>query len=67
VAFQNHTRPLLAKFTLDPDDVEHEHQVLLELSGVPGIVGPVRMVRCTRGDVLSFANGTFDGMCIVWT
>ncbi|KAJ9511958.1 hypothetical protein QJQ45_004446 [Haematococcus lacustris] len=39
-AFQNHTQPLLAKFTLDPTDIEHEHRVLSELADVPGIVGP---------------------------
>ncbi|KAL6763287.1 hypothetical protein V8C86DRAFT_1783980 [Haematococcus lacustris] len=32
IAFQNHTQPLLAKFTLDPTDIEHEHRVLSELA-----------------------------------
>ncbi|KAL6756166.1 hypothetical protein V8C86DRAFT_3097397 [Haematococcus lacustris] len=37
-AFQNHTQPLLAKFTLDPTDIEHEHRVPSELADVPGIL-----------------------------
>ncbi|KAJ9509347.1 hypothetical protein QJQ45_001810 [Haematococcus lacustris] len=53
IAFQNHTQPLLAKFTLDPTDIEHEHRVLSALADVPGIVGPVRLVRSSSGDFIT--------------
>ncbi|KAJ9510986.1 hypothetical protein QJQ45_027885 [Haematococcus lacustris] len=59
IAFQNHTQPLLAKFTLDPTDIEHEHRVLSALADVPGIVGPVRLVRCSSGDFITPASGVW--------
>ncbi|KAJ9534451.1 hypothetical protein QJQ45_016148 [Haematococcus lacustris] len=60
IAFQQHTKPLLAKFTVDPVDIEHEYRVLSRMSEsppVPGIVGPVQLIRCNGGDVISSAHG----------
>ncbi|EFJ52673.1 hypothetical protein VOLCADRAFT_85892 [Volvox carteri f. nagariensis] len=73
MAFQDHVKPLLAKFTLDPADVEHKHKVIRDLleAAVTGIHVPRPMnaaclLRCgqqihtTLGLVHQAGNGHND-------
>ncbi|KAL6756514.1 hypothetical protein V8C86DRAFT_1829505 [Haematococcus lacustris] len=54
IAFQQHTKPLLAKFTVDPVDIEHEYRVLSRMSESPPVPGihvpcpmdPTSLLRC---------------------
>lgn len=50
--FQNGLHPVICKFTLDSEDVGHEHHVLAQLAGVPavtGVVNPVQLLALKPG------------------
>lgn len=50
--FQNGLHPVICKFTLDSEDVCHEHHVFAQLACVPavtGIVSPVQLLALNPG------------------
>jgi hypothetical protein len=54
-----HSHSCLAKFAVDPEDIDHEHQVLaclLESPPVPGIVSPVQLVSRKGEGVILLAE-----------
>lgn len=67
IAFKG-MQPMLAKFTKDPADIEHECSVLHALSEsepVPGIVGPVERLNFAKGSFITplgelHARSSFD-------
>lgn len=49
--FQNGLHPVICKFTLDSEDVCHEHHVLAQLANVPAVTGvtPVQLLVLQAG------------------
>ncbi len=66
MAFQDGLTPQLSKFTVDAEDILHEHRVLQTLWSdppVPRIVGPVKLLHFKKGSVVTNNNNGERSTC----